>query len=293
MFLLLKIWIFSFNFETILSFIIGILFGIVILCLVYAIVVVASLGDKKFIIKTENDTLTEENVKDLIQIAEKSYKDKKLRGKDSRVNHCYKLSKDLAYGIAASFYPNSKYPLLELTVDEVVLLLGYIEKRIDEILNRRGLRILRKFKVSFIAEISMKTTSVLNSRAFNVTKKVSKGMGIFKKVVNVINPVNWVRIAIIDNTMTIVLDKLCLVIISVVGEETYKIYSKKVLNEDVEIESNVDELIDSMKEEIDLKENKNEGLKYMNHHLVVKENEKYDSIFDKNQKMMAGGLEDV
>lgn len=281
--------IINIDFGTIISFIIGIFFGIVIICLIYAIVVVASLGDKKFIVKTEDDSLSEQKVKELIKNAELIYKDKKIRGKNSRVNHCYKISKDLAYGIASSFYPNSKYPLLELTVDEVISLLGYIQVRIDEILNRRGLRILKKFKVSFITDISMKTTTVLNSKAFNVTKNVSKKVGFLKKVVNVINPVVWVRKAIIDNTMIIVLDKLCMVVISVVGEETYKIYSKKVLNKEVEIESDVDELIDSIKDEIDVNENKNEDLKFMNHYYVSKTKNNYESIFDSKEKMMVGG----
>ena len=291
MFLFKLFGIINIDFGTIISFLIGILFGIAIICLLYAILVVASLGDKKFIIKTEDDSLSEQKVKELIVAAQRCYKDKKLRGKTSRVSHCYKLTSDLAYGIAASFYPNSKYPLLELTIDEVVSLLGYIQVRVDEILNKRGLKILRKFKVSFIKDISTKTTSVLNSKAFNVTKDVTKGIGIAKKVINVINPAVWVRKAIIDNTMTIVLDKLCMIIISVVGEETYKIYSKKVLNIDAEIESDVDELIDSMKEDISVGEKKDdkEDFKFMSHHYISNSNNKYESIFDSKEKMMVGG----
>ncbi len=291
MFLLFKLWIFNFDFNTIISFIIGILFGIIILCLIYAILVVASLGDKKYIIKTEDDSLSEKKVKELIMDAKKFYKDKKLRGKTGRVTHCYKIAKDLAYGIAASFYPNSKYPLLELTVDEVVALLGYIQTRVNELLDRRGLKILKRLKVSFITDLSQKTTTVINSKAFNVTKDVSKGFGIFKKVINVVNPVVWVRKAIIDNTMVIVLDKLCLVIITVVGEETYKIYSKKVLNKEVEIDSDVEELIDELKEEVAGEGNneKEEELKLMNYHYSVKSSNKYESIYDSNQKMMVGG----
>jgi hypothetical protein len=291
MFLLFKLWIFNIDFNTIISFIIGILFGIIILCLIYAILVVASLGDKKYIIKTEDDSLSEKKVKELIMDAKKFYKDKKLRGKTGRVTHCYKIAKDLAYGIAASFYPNSKYPLLELTVDEVVALLGYIQTRVNELLDRRGLKILKRLKVSFITDLSQKTTTVINSKAFNVTKDVSKGFGIFKKVINVVNPVVWVRKAIIDNTMVIVLDQLCLVIITVVGEETYKIYSKKVLNKEVEIDSDVEELIDELKEEVAGEGNneKEEELKLMNYHYSVKSSNKYESIYDSNQKMMVGG----
>ena len=288
---LFKIWIFNINLETIMSFIIGIFFGIALLCLVYAVLVVASLGDKKFIVKTDDDSLTEQEVKDLILEAERCFKDKKLRGKNSRVNHCFKISKDLAYGIAARFYPNSKYPLLELTVDEVISLLGYIQVRIDDLLDRRGLRLLKKLKVSFIKDISTKTTSVLNSKAFNITKDVSKGVGIVKKVLNIVNPVNWVRKTIIDGSLTIILNKLCLVIIAVVGEETYKIYSKKVLDKEPEIESNIDEIINSIGSEIkgnnELEISNN---KFLSHYLPInKNNKKYESIFDSSCKLINGG----
>lgn len=289
---LFKIWIFNINYETILSFIIGIFFGIALICLLYALLVVASLGDKKFIVKTKNDDLTEGEVKDLIVEAQKTFKDKKLRGKNTRVNHCYKISKDLAYGIAARFYPNSKYPLLELSVDEVISLLGYIQVRVDELLDRRGLRLLKKLKVSFIKDISTKTTTVLNSKAFNITKDVSKGVGIAKKVLNVINPVNWVRKTIIDGSLTIIINKLCLIIIAVVGEETFKIYSKKVLDKDVDIESNIDEIINSIDEEIKETNNPNglENNKYLTHHMKSSEKNKYESIFDSNMKMIDGGI---
>ena len=55
---------------------------------------------------------------------------------------------------------------------------------------------------------------------------------------------------IIDNTINVITDKLCVVIIAIVGEETYKIYSKTVFNQDVEIESNVDDIINSMNNDI-------------------------------------------
>ena len=158
-------------------------------------------------------------------------------------------------------------------------------------MDRRGLRLLKKLKVSFIKDISTKTTSVLNSKAFNITKDVSKGVGIVKKVLNIVNPVNWVRKTIIDGSLTIILNKLCLVIIAVVGEETYKIYSKKVLNKEPEIESNIDEIINSIGSEIkgnnELEISNN---KFLSHYLLInKNNKKYESIFDSSCKMINGG----
>ena len=55
---LFKIWIFNFDFATIISFLFGIIIGMVILLLIYALVVVSSIKTKDFIIKTEQEKNT-------------------------------------------------------------------------------------------------------------------------------------------------------------------------------------------------------------------------------------------
>ena len=289
---LFQLWIFNINFETIISFIFGIFFGIALICLIYAILVVASLGDKKFFIKTQDDSLTLEETQQLIIDAQKSFKDKKLRGKNGKVSYCGKLSTDLAYGIASRFYPKSKYPLLEISIDEAILLLEYIDKRIDDLLSKGVLKTLRRFKISFITDMSLKTTAVMNSRAFNVGKNVTKTITTAKKVINIINPLNWGKRIIVDSALSIAINKLCLIVIQIVGEETYKIYSKKVLNKEVDFESNVEELARSIDTDIlKLKENNTEekiNLEYeflKRYYNVENKNVEYDSIFDAEMEM--------
>ena len=247
---LFKIWIFNIDFSTVLSFLIGILIGAVIICMIYALIVLSSLRNKKFLIKVEDDSLTSTDVKDMIVQAQKSFKDKDLRGELSRVNHCKNISMDLVYGIASRFFPKSKHPLLEISIDEVMMLSLYVKTRIEDILNRRGIRLLKKIKIGQIFDVTQKTTKVVNSKAFKVTKDVNNTFNTIKKIVNVVNPAWWVRKLIIDNTINVITDKLCVVIIAIVGEETYKIYSKTVFNQDVEIESNVDDIINSMNNDI-------------------------------------------
>ncbi|MCI5583247.1 MAG: hypothetical protein MR357_05995 [Anaeroplasma sp.] len=247
---LFKIWIFNIDFSTVVSFLIGILIGAVIICMIYALIVLSSLRNKKFLIKVEDDSLTSTEVKDMIVQAQKSFKDKDLRGELSRVNHCKNISMDLVYGIASRFFPKSKHPLLEISIDEVMMLSLYVKTRIEDILNRRGIRLLKKIKIGQIFDVTQKTTKVVNSKAFKVTKDVNNTFNTIKKIVNVVNPAWWVRKLIIDNTINVITDKLCVVIIAIVGEETYKIYSKTVFNQDVEIESNVDDIINSMNNDI-------------------------------------------
>lgn len=273
---LVKLWIFELDITTIISFLVGIVFGVILVFLIYALICVASIGSKKFIVKKQNDGYQLEEVKDLITKAQEEFKDKSLRKGESKFGFCVKICKDLAYSIAASYYPNSKYPLLELSINEITMLLNYIKERIEEILNRRGLRLFRKLKVSTIVDMSLKGNKIVSSKTFAVGKDVNRIINTAKKVINALNPAWWFRKLIMDNAINIVLHKLYLVTIAVVGEETYKIYSKKVLDVDAEIETNVEELMSSIDEDL-------EGMS-------ESEEEVIDSLLNKAMPFMMGAI---
>lgn len=252
---LIKIWIFDFNFSALIAFIIGIFVGFILLLLIYAIMVVASLGNKKFIIENADDPLELSDVKAMVEEAQAAYKNKELRGKKSRPQYCYELIKDLIYGISYVYSPKSKYPLLELTIEEIMLLTNYINKRVDELLDRKGVRLLKKLKASEIMSFTKKTNELMNNDVVKGTIKASK----FKKVIdylNIINPYKIFKVQVIDRIINLIIDKLCLIIIAVAGEETYKIYSKKAFSSDNELSQMIDGLIDSM--DNDMKEAKKE-----------------------------------
>ena len=243
---LLKIWIFEIDFTTVISFIVGIMMGFILTLLIYALLVVSSMRSKDFITKTENDDLTTQEVKDMVKDAHVAYKDKSIRKDTARFNHCFNLSKDLAYNIAGRFFPNSKNPLMELSVNELTILMNYITGRVDDLLNRKAIRILRQTKLITIVEFSTKAKEIEQSEAFKNTVKVGKVANKIKNVVSIINPLNWGRKLIVDRIVNLIIDKICIVIISIVGEETYKIYSKKVFNKEVEIDTNVDAEIEDL-----------------------------------------------
>ena len=224
--------------------------GFIILLLVYALAVVSSIRTKNFIAKTEADDLTTQEVKDMVAQTQRSYKDRTLRKDLSRVSYCYSLSRDLAYGIAVRFYPDSNHPFLELSINELTLLTGYITSRVDEILNHRGIRMLRKLKISTIVNLSSKTKDIEESKAFQTTKTISQNLSKAKYVLDIINPLKWGRKLIVDRVINIIVDQICLVIISIVGEETYKIYSKKVFHKEVEIDAGTEDLIEEMSDSL-------------------------------------------
>ena len=47
---------------------------------------------------------------------------------------------------------------------------------------------------------------------------------------NIFNPVYWVKKLMISTTLVAVSNKICGIVIDVVGEETNKVYSKNVFN---------------------------------------------------------------
>lgn len=248
--ILMQIGIFKIDFSTIISFLLGVVMGFIILLLVYALAVISSMRSKNFIAKTEKDDLTTQEIKDMVAQTQKAYKDKTLRKDLSRVSHCYSLSKDLAYGIAVRFYPESNHPFLELSINELTLLTGYITSRVDELLNHRGIRMLRKLKISTIVNLSSKTKELEESKAFQATKTISQNLNKAKYVLNIINPLNWGRKLVVDRVLNLIINQICLVIISIVGEETYKIYSKKVFHKEVEVDTGTEELMEEMTDSI-------------------------------------------
>ena len=258
--ILVKIWIFELNFSTVLSFIVGLFMGMVLLSLIYALIVVISLRDKKYRVEANPENLRQEQALEMIKNAQKSFNDRELRGKLTKGQYFKRLTIDLVYGIASSFYPDSKYPLLEITIDEAIELIGYVQYRLNDILGKKTLRILKRFKISTIVDASLKTQSVMDNKAFQVAKDVTVTASKVKKVIDTLNPVKWVKRLVVDNAITIITHKLYLASLAIIGEEAYKIYSKSVLKHEETIDSGVDDIVTSMEDDLKdaLEENNSE-----------------------------------
>ena len=67
-------------------------------------------------------------------------------------------------------------------------------------------------------------------------------------VLNAVNPVYWFRRLVLDNITNVVMIKLGLVVLSLIGEETYKIYSKKVFNTEKELDSDIESIYKEIEE---------------------------------------------
>lgn len=250
---LFKLWIFDFDISSLVAFLIGVFVGCALLAILYSILVISSLKSKKYLAKSNVIEVSDEEIKEAIDNAKKAYNDKVLKGAKSSVNHCVSVSINLVNDIARKFFPKSKRPVAELTIDEILELSIYVSNRINAIIDRPGLRLLKKLKLSTLLALGDAKKVIDDSALMKMTKKykIKKVFDTLMGALNIFNPVYWVRRLFINTAIDLALNKLCLSVIGIVGEETYKIYSKRVFEEERYIDTNVGDIVESIEEQLE------------------------------------------
>ncbi len=239
------------NLSSLISFFIGILTGLMILLVIYMYAVFKNLNSQTEH-KISEDDVDEAVILLLIDDAKKEFKKKELRQKQGYAVYLYKISKELGYDIASKFYPNSKTPHLELTLDETIKLNHYITDRVDQLTNHRLLKLFRKYTLSYIYDVTTKTKKVKESKVLKAAEKygIDEIYKASMTAINVVNPVYWLRRLANEQVLERILVQIGLAIISITGEETYKIYSKKVFHVQHEIQSGVDDIYSQIEDEM-------------------------------------------
>ena len=239
------------NLSSIISFSLGILTGFIVLLVIYMYAVFKNLNNQTEH-KISEDDVDESVILLLIEDAKKQFKQKEKRQKNGYAKHLYQISKDLGYDIASKFYPESKTPHLELTLDETLKLNHYITDRIDTLTQHKLLRLFRKYTLSYIYDVTTKTKKVKDNKLLKLAEKYGVNE-IYKAsitTINAVNPIYWLRRLANEQVLERILVQIGLAIISITGEETYKIYSKKVFNETVSIDSQTDDIYKILDDEM-------------------------------------------
>ncbi len=231
--------IFNLDLSDIIILFCGFGLGFFIALMLYVFLVMLTINPKKYIIKSKATGLTNDEIDEKIKIAQEMFLDKTLQGELTNLMHCKEICYNLVFDIASVYFPNSKRPLMELSVDEVLMLGVYISNRVNEILDQKGVRLFKKIKLSTIVGMGDAKKTFDDSSLMKATKKykLKEAFYAVKDALNVVNPIFWARKAIVNKTMNYALNKLCLMVIGITAEETYKIYSKNVFNVDVEREN--------------------------------------------------------
>lgn len=249
---LIKIAGITIEMSTFIAFFLGIGIGFLLLLLLYLYAVLRSMKKELKLTKTQEEDIDEEEIKWMIQESKKTFQNKKLREEIGYGTLLLRELKELSVDISKKFYPESPYPYLELTVDESLLLVKYITERVESFLDIKLVSMFRGMTIRRIAEINRSKNIIEESRVVKAVKKrkLGKIASSALKVMNAVNPFYWFRKATVDQVVNIITVRIGLAIIDITGEETYKVYSKKVFEKDVDLESSVDDIYEEIKKDI-------------------------------------------
>ncbi|HRY78059.1 MAG TPA: hypothetical protein P5154_04770 [Candidatus Izemoplasmatales bacterium] len=235
------------------AFVLGLLTGFALLSLAIAMLMISGEKNRKKRTNRRNECADcpapvaelivqkQKELGEIVRIAENSY---------FRV--AFDLSFDLIQEIAKHYFPHSRYPLYELTPQEVMDLVNYISKRVDKLMSGKLIRKFRNYRISLIVDIMQKKKAFDNSKLMKANRelKLSKILSIGSAVLNAANPIYWFRKLALKPSTTLVTKELCKLIIKIAGEETDKIYSKKLFQPPVDPEKVEKELEETIEEAV-------------------------------------------
>lgn len=237
--------------------IVGIIIGFVICASIYGILMLTSLKKEEKSRKHIQNNIKENNEEVLKKI--NIIKDKfvlnteglSTKEKFEELGHSLFETMNV---VAETYYPDSKYPLYELTIEELILLLSYVSNRIDEMFSKPFLKPFKKMSVSQIVRFIDLRKEMSEKKIVKMVtnKKTHRIKDIVLGVINIINPVYWVRKLVMGTTINAAIRKACLIIIDIVGDETNKTYSKAIFDKERSIyQKEIDDEIKNLEGEIE------------------------------------------
>lgn len=240
--------------KTIQTFVLGMLTGFVLLGLFIALLLIWSRRSKERIRLSKSESIADEVIRKMIEGRQKELEQTVKYADNAYFRVAFDLSFDLMQEIAKHYYPESKYPIYELSIQEILNLNFYITQRLQSIVDRKLVKMFKNARISTIVDILNKKKALDNSKLMKATKnlKISKFLSYGSMALNYANPIYWFRKLAMKPTTDLVTKEICNMIISIVGEETNKVYSKKLFQkpDNVEqLETALDDTIGKLAEE--------------------------------------------
>lgn len=234
----------------------GILVGFVLCSSIYGILLLKSVNKKEKEINKINEFEIDDKIKNIISDIKTNYVDESegLPFKE-RFDILGKKIYETINRIATVYYPNSKYPLYELNIEELILLLHYLSNRIDSIFDKGIFKYFKKASLSQVFRILDFKKKIDDNKATKALKKANAGKikNIIMTTKNLLNPVKWFSKLGINTTINFAFRKMTLMIIDIVAEETNKIYSKRIFDKERQLqELEIQKMLEEFeKEELD------------------------------------------
>lgn len=246
----------EFSLSSLFTLLLGVVLGIILCFSGYVYVLFSTSKTEEKQIATSIPDVDNERIIKMIRSAKNEYiEESSFLNTSQKLVNVKNISWDLIHSIAHAYYPESNYPIYELSLDELMTLSHYITNRIDSIFTGPILKKLKKVKLSQILKLLDLKKKIDENKVMKTANKFKfpKIISSVTAVLNVFNPVYWVRKLMINTTLVAVTNKIALTIIDVVGEETNKVYSKNVFNiekeANAEIETAINEIENMIKED--------------------------------------------
>lgn len=212
-------------------FFIGFFSGMVVgISLVALIFLFVSFKQKKILKKDEFTKLNIEE-DEIISLIKKK-RDFILKGKSLGFRKSYertaKSIEELIEEIAITYFPNSKYPKYELTIEEILMLNIHISRRLVEQLDKRRYKLLRELRLSQILYMNDAKNTIMQN---NILQKINKYkiVDVVRNgwiVYNITNPIFLLKKVMVAGGTEFVYRSFGVIILNTVGEEVNKVYSK-------------------------------------------------------------------
>lgn len=233
----------------------GVILGFFICGILYLIILLNSIRKANKNDQKQNyteDIIKTSEVNEIILKAKEQYKiDKKKSSIALKMDLVKSISWNLINDISKVYYPDSKYPVYELSLDELIKLSYYITERVDNIFNGNILKHARKFKISQLIALIEAKKKMDEKKIVKASKKVHAGkiVKVASAAINFINPAFWVKKIMFSTTLNVGSNKMANIIIQIVGEETAKIYSKHLFYPNNDIEESIKQLENELRGE--------------------------------------------
>ncbi|MEZ0180236.1 hypothetical protein ['Camptotheca acuminata' phytoplasma] len=233
------------------TFVFGLFSGFIMFFLLYLFSVFRSFNKKFSAKQSLNDKFTDEDMKELISKTQQKFKEYNKKKLDNYIPSLFENCKNLILETSSNLYPDSQHPYLELTMDECLSLIQYLHDRIDELFDKK---IISFFKSVTLNKIMIYKKKLVDKQYIKKYKKTNKFLGTISNVVNLINPFHWTKKIFFKFFYNKIFNKIGEALILILGEEVYKIYSKKIFESDLDINDIFNEL------QNDLQKHKNDDI---------------------------------
>ncbi|AOF54816.1 putative effector [Maize bushy stunt phytoplasma] len=225
------------------TFFMGILSGVILSSFIYCLLSLCSVKKTLAAHRLEKTDVSQQEIIKLIEAKKKYFKEKMKKDKDNFGHFLITSIQELILEISSQFYPSSKYPYLELTIDESLILIFYINQRVDKVFQNKILIMFRKMTLKRIFVIR---EMVVKKNMIQKYQKVAKVTNTFNNIRNFFNPFHWFKKIIFDKPLGLIYHQIGVSLIAITGEEVYKIYSKKIFETEEDLEKDLQKVLDTI-----------------------------------------------